>query len=283
MKRITITLGLAMALAACTTAGTASPGGSAGGSPSMIIVEGVSTPQSIRDKGTLTCGVKFDVVGFGFRNPTNNEIEGFDADICREIAEELGVQAELIEAVSANRTPFLNERRVDLVISTFTVNAERLALMDFSRPYYIAGQSILAKTSDTSISSVADLNGKNVCSVTGSTSEANVRAQAPEANLVLFATYTEAGQALNDGRCNAVSTDDVILFGLIDAYPDTELKGEPFTTEAYGIGMKKGSTELKTFVDDLLAAMDSDGRYEELWNTNIAPYTDKEPVLPPES
>jgi len=285
MKRIAMSLGLLLTLAACTSAG-GSPGASgagSGASATPIIVEGVSTPQSIKDKGKLTCGVKFDVVGFGFRNPTNNEVEGFDADLCREIAKELGVEAELIEAVSANRIPFINERRVDLVISTFTINDDRKTQIDFSRRYYVAGQSILAKKSNTAISGVDDLNGKKVCSAEGSTSEKNVRAKAPQAELVLFKTYTEAGQALNDGRCDAVSTDDVILFGLISAYPDTELKGEPFTTEDYGIGMKKGSTELKPLVDDLLAKMDADGRFKMLWEKNIGKYTTKEPKLPPES
>lgn len=284
MKRIATMLGLVIALAACSSPGTSGGATQSGGaSPSAKIAEGVSSPQSIKDAKKLTCGVKFDVVGFGFRNPTNNEIQGFDADICREIAKELGVEAELIEAVSANRIPFLNERRVDLVISTFTINDERKTQIDFSRPYYVAGQSILAKKSDTSISKVEDLNGKKVCSAEGSTSEKNVRAKAPQAELVLFKTYTEAGQALNDGRCDAVSTDDVILFGLISAYPDTELKGEPFTTENYGIGMKKGSSELKTFVDDVLAKMDTDGRFKSLWETNIGNYTKKEPKLPPAS
>jgi glutamate transport system substrate-binding protein len=280
MKRVATMLGLVIALAGCTGGGASSPGGE---SPTAIIVEGVSTPQSIKDKNRLTCGVKFDVVGFGFRNPTNNEIQGLDADLCREIAKELGVEAELIEAVSANRIPFINERRVDLVISTFTINDERKTQIDFSRPYYVAGQSILAKKSDTSINSVDDLNGKKVCSAEGSTSEKNVREKAPQAELVLFKTYTEAGQALDDGRCDAVSTDDVILFGLISAYPDTELKGEPFTTEDYGIGMKKGSTELKTFVDDVLGRMEADGRFKTLWEANIGDYTDQEPKLPPEA
>jgi glutamate transport system substrate-binding protein len=283
MRRLATILGLAIALAGCTGTGGSPAASGAAGSPTAIIVEGVSTPQSIKDAAKLTCGVKFDVVGFGFRNPTNNEVEGFDADLCREIAKELSVEAELIEAVSANRIPFLNERRVDLVISTFTINDERKTQIDFSRPYYVAGQSILAKKSDTSITGVDDLNGKKVCSAEGSTSEKNVREKAPQAELVLFKTYTEAGQALNDGRCDAVSTDDVILFGLINAYPDTELKGEPFTTENYGIGMKKGSTELKAFVDDLLAKMDSDGRFKALWEKNIGPYTTKEPKLPPEA
>ena len=292
MKRFATFLGLVLALAACTTGGAASPaasgaGGGAsasgGATPTPTPVPGVSTPESIKEKGKLTCGVKFDVVGFGFRNPTNGQIEGFDADICREIAKELGVEAELIEAVSQNRIPFINERRVDLIISTFTINEDRKKQIDFSRPYYVAGQSILAKKSNTAINGVDDLNGKKVCSASGSTSEKNVREKAPQAELVLFATYTEAGQALNDGRCDAVSTDDVILFGLINAYPDAELKGEPFTTENYGIGMKKDSSELKKFVDDVLAKMDADGRFKALWEKNIGKYTKKEPKLPPAS
>ena len=142
----------------------------------MVIVEGVSTPESIQDEGTLTCGVKFDVVGFGFRNPTNNEIEGFDADICREIAAELGVEAELIEAVSANRIPFLNERRVDLVISTFTINDERRTQIDFSRPYYVArGRILVPEGSD--IAGVDDLGGTRVCTALGSTYEATLTEQ----------------------------------------------------------------------------------------------------------
>ncbi len=292
MKRIATILGLAFALAACTggggspapsAGGSASAGASAGTSatPSPTPVPGNSTPQSIKEKGKLVCGVKFDVKGFGFRNPTNSQVEGFDADLWREIAKKIGVEAELIEAVSANRIPFINERRVDLVISTFTINDERKTQIDFSRPYYVAGQSILAKKSDTSITGVESLNGKKVCSATGSTSEKNVREKAPQAEMVLFPTYTEGAQALNDGRCQAVSTDDVILFGLIDAYPDTELKGEPFTTENYGIGMKKDSTELKKLVDDELAAMDADGRFKALWDKNIGKYTTKEAKLPP--
>ena len=292
MKRIATILGLVFALAACSTGGgTAAPtvGGSASAgtspaaTPSPTPVPGNSTPASIKEKGKLTCGVKFDVKGFGFRNPTNSQVEGFDADLCREIAKKIGVDAELIEAVSANRIPFLNERRVDLIISTFTINDDRKKQIDFSRPYYVAGQSILAKKSDTSITGVESLNGKKVCSATGSTSEKNVREKAPQAEMVLFPTYTEGALALNDGRCAAVSTDDVILFGLIDAYPDTELKGEPFTTENYGIGMKKGSTELKKLVDDELAAMDADGRFKALWDKNIGKYTKKEPKLPPAS
>ena len=106
--------------------------------------------------GKLVCGVKFDVIAFGFQNPTSSEVEGFDADLCREIAAALGVEPEFIEAISANRIPFLQEDRVDIVISTMTRTDERLVEIDFSKIYYVAGQKILVK-SDSPYQSVDDL------------------------------------------------------------------------------------------------------------------------------
>ena len=93
-------------------------------------------------------------------------------------------QIEFVEAISANRIPFLQEDKADLIISTMTINAERKTQIEFSRPYYLAGQSILVKSDNTTIKSVDDLNGKKVCSVQGSTSETNVVAKAPQAELL---------------------------------------------------------------------------------------------------
>ena len=235
--------------------------------------------QAIKSEGKLTCGVKFDVVGFGFRNPETNEIEGFDADLCRAIAQEMGVQADLQEAVSANRIPFLQEDKVDLIISTFTANDERRQQVDFSHIYYVAGQSILVKE-DSDIAGVDDLNGVNVCSVEGSTSEANVREQAPDAELVLFKTYTEAGQALVDGRCDAVSTDNTILFGLARQFEGTKVLPETFTEEPLAIGIKKGNTALVTLVNQTLEKMKGDGRLTQLHDKHIKPFTNTEYEAP---
>jgi ABC-type amino acid transport substrate-binding protein len=244
-----------------------------------LIGGGGDPVQAIRSKGTLTCGVKFDVVGFGFRNPETNQIEGFDADLCRAIAQELGVTADLQEAVSANRIPFLQEDKVDLIISTFTVNEERKTQVDFSHVYYIAGQSILV-TSDSDIQTVDDLNGRKVCSGEGSTSEKNVREKAPQAELVLFKTYTECAQALADGRCDAVTTDNTILFGLARQFEGTKLVGGTFTEEPLAIGIKKGKAPLLTLVNQTLEKMKGDGRLAQLHDTHIRPYTDTAYVAP---
>ncbi len=300
-RRLAAALGALLLVAACQTGGGAASGGAAGsgaagsgaagsgaagsgaaGTPTPgPIVTGPATGnlEAIKSSGKLRIGVKFDVTGFGLRNPTTNEVEGLDADIGRELAKELGVEPEFQEAVSANRIPFLEQNKVDVVISTFTINEERKQRIDFSLPYYLAGQSILVK-SDSTIQSVNDLNGKTVCSVQGSTSEKNVREKAPQAQLQLFATYTEAGQALSDGRCEAVSTDDSILFGLAERIQGTELRGGTFTQEPLGIGVQKGRTDLVQFVDQTLQEMKADGRLKTLYDKHIKRFTGQDVQAP---
>jgi ABC-type amino acid transport substrate-binding protein len=250
-------------------------GGAATGSP----VGAGGGVDAIKSKGQIVLGVKFDVTGFGLRNPTSGDVEGLDADLGREIAKDMGVRPVFIEAVSANRIPFLQQDKVDLIISTFTINEERKQQIDFSVPYYIAGQSILVKKEST-IQSVTDLNGKKVCSGEGSTSEKNVRAKAPQAQLLLFKTYTEAGQALSDGRCDAVSTDDSILFGLAEKIPGTELRGGVFTEEPLGIGVKKGRTDLVDFVNATLRKMKDDGRLKAAYDKHIKRFTGQDVTVP---
>ena len=289
-----------MLLAACSSGGGATPGagspepaaspaaspaGSPAGSPAAVAslpTEG-PTLDAIRSAGKLVCGVKFDVIAFGFRNPTSGEVEGFDADLCREIAGALGVEPEFVEAISANRIPFLQEDRVDIIVSTMTRNEERLGQIDFSKIYYLAGQKILVK-SDSPHQTVEDLvsAGVKVCSGQGSTSETNLRDKGvEEANLVLFATYSEAAQALLDGRCDAVSTDDSILFGLAQQNEGLEVRGEAFTEEPLGIGIKKGKEDLVTFINAVLDQMAANGRWAELYDTHIKPYTGEEAPEPP--
>ena len=297
VKAPALALALALVVAACSGGGASpSPAASTAASPAASTAASPepspsgapsfapdSTMAAIQAKGKLTCGVKFDVIAFGFKNPTTGDVEGFDADLCREIAAGLGVEPEFIEAVSANRIPFLQEDRVDIVISTMTRNPDRLQQIDFSKIYYLAGQKILVK-SDSSYQTVDDLvkAGVKVCSGQGSTSEKNLRDKGvAEANLVLFPTYTEAATALLDGRCEAVSTDDSILFGLAAQNDGLEVRGDAFTEEPLGIGIKKGKTDLVEFINGILEAMAADGRWKALYDKHIKPYTGVDAPEPP--
>ena len=99
--------------------------------------------------------MKYDVPPFGFQNPQNDAIEGFDVDIGKAVAEKLGVEPKFIEAISDNRIPFLMDGTADLILSTMTINAERTMEIDFSDPYYIATGRILIKT-DSPIQGLED-------------------------------------------------------------------------------------------------------------------------------
>ena len=239
-----------------------------------------SSMATIVQKGKLVIGVKYDVPLFGLLDPVTKKVDGFDVAIGKEVAKAMGLrenQIEFVEAITANRIPFLQEDKADLVISTMTINADRKTQIEFSRPYYLAGQSILVKGDNTSIKTVADLNGKKVCSVQGSTSEKNVVEKAPQVQLTSFTTYSTCVSAMKDGRVEAVTTDDIILAGFAGVDKSLKLVGGTFTTEPYGIGIKKGKTDLAAFVTGVLNSMMSDGRWDKLY----AQYPGQAPGLAP--
>jgi glutamate transport system substrate-binding protein len=227
-----------------------------------------STMDQIVQRGKITIGVKYDVPLFGLLEPATNKLDGFDVALGKAIATELGLrenQIEFTEAISANRIPYLQEDRADVIISTMTINAMRKEQIEFSRPYYLAGQSILVQRSNTNINGINDLNGKRVCSAQGSTSEQNIAQMAPQAQLLSLQTYSACVQSMKDGRVDAVSTDDIILAGFAATDRDLKLVGGQFTQEAYGIGVKKGKTDMAAFIDGLLNKMLQDGRWEQLY------------------
>ena len=234
----------------------------------------------IQEKGEITIGVKFDVPPFGFKNPQNNETEGFDVDLGKAIAEKLGVTPKFIEAISDNRIPFLGDGTADVILSTMTINAERVEQIEFSDPYFIARGRVLVKE-DSDITGVGDLGGKNVCTALGSTYEANLKKQAPDAKLKLVDSYSECLELIQNGAVEAISTDDVILTGMIIQDDTLKLVGDELTQEPYGAGIKKGNTELLDFVNTTFTEFKSDGRWKSAYDKWVGQYTNED-QQPPE-
>ena len=233
-----------------------------------------STMKKLQDEGEITIGVKFDVPPFGRKDPQSGDVEGFDIDLAKAIADELGAKPRYIEALSDNRVAFLKDGTADLILSTMTINKERDEEIDFSEPYFVAKGRILVKKSDESIKSVEDLAGKTVCTALGSTYEETLKKQAPKAKLKLVDGYSECLELIQNGGADAVSTDDVILTGMI--IQDDSLKlveEEELTTEPYGAGIKQGDKEFKAFVDDVIAKYKSDGRWAAAYQKWVGQYT----------
>jgi glutamate transport system substrate-binding protein len=239
-----------------------------------------TTMGRIQAAGEIKIGVKYDVPPFGFKNPQTDAIEGFDVDLGQAIADKLGVEPNFIEAISDNRIPFLQDGTVDLVLSTMTINAERAQEIEFSEPYYIARGRILVPQ-DSDIAGIDDLAGRRVCTALGSTYEETIKEQAPRADLRLVDSYSECLELVQNGAVDAVSTDDVILTGMI--IQDDTLKlteGEPLTTEPYGAGIKKGDTEFKEFVDGVIEEWKSGGGWAEAYEKWVGQYTGEQQEPP---
>jgi glutamate transport system substrate-binding protein len=282
-------LAMALALAALAVAGCGDDddddggnGGGGGGGDQAAEAKQFpadTTMGKIQDRGEITIGVKYDVPPFGFNNPQSGEVEGFDVDMGKLIAEELGVEPKFIEAISDNRIPFLQQGEVDLILSTMTINQERDMEIEFSEPYYIARGRILVPQ-DSDIKGIDDLNGKRVCTALGSTYEETIREQAPDAKLKLVDTYSECLELLQNGAIDAESTDDVILTGQIIQDDTLKMVGEELTVEPYGAGIKEGDKEFQRFVSDTLEAAQEDGRWEDLYQKWVGQYINKDAQPP---
>jgi putative glutamine transport system substrate-binding protein len=238
--------------------------------------------SAVRSRGKLIAGVKFDIPVFGYLNPETNQNEGFDVEMARAVAERIFGSPDAVEfkeAISRNRIPYLEEGVVDVIFSTMTANEERAQQIDFSDCYYVAGQSILVPA-NSDITDVNSLAGKTVGTAKGSTSEQNIRKFAPQANVELFDGYAEAVQAMLSGRLDAVTTDDIILYGFQRRDPNNlKVVGGQFTKEPYAAGVKKGNTELLNEVNATIRDLKESGRWAEIYRKWIS---EDVPDMPPQ-
>ena len=252
---------LALALVAATglTACGDDGGGGAGGSGDKIVI-----------------GIKFDQPGLGLKE--GSEYKGFDVDVAKYVAKELGYDEKNIEwkqAPTPQRENLIETGQVKLIFATYSISAARKQKVSFGGPYFIAGQDLLVRADDTSITGPESLNGKKVCSVTGSTSAQKIKEKySAGAQLQEYDKYSKCVEALVAGAIDTLSTDNTILAGYAaQAAYKGKLKvvGKTFTDELYGVGMKKGDTDLCTKVNDALKKMYDDGAWQKAVDDNLGP------------
>ena len=230
----------------------------------------------------LVIGVKADQPGLGLQ--TGSTYSGFDIEIAKILAKGLGVPETGIEwktTVSANRQPYIEQGQVDLVVATFTINDERKKAVNFGGPYYVAGQDLLVPTAST-ITGPESLGGKKVCSVSGSTPAKKIQTDYKDAKLQQFDSYSKCVTALAGGQVDAVTTDDIILAGYAsqEQYAGKfKVVGKPFSTEPYGIGLKKDDTAGCNKINDILKAAATDGSYKKAWDDSLGKSGKAAPTL----
>ncbi|MEV0040021.1 glutamate ABC transporter substrate-binding protein [Streptomyces sp. NPDC056909] len=227
--------------------------------------------------GKITIGIKFDQPGLGLKKP-DGTFAGFDVDVATYVAKELGYDAKDIvwkESPSAERENLISNGDVKFVVASYSINDERKKKVDFAGPYFLAHQDLLVRSDDSSITKAEDLNSKKLCSVTGSTSAQNVKEElAPKADLQEFGGYSECLTGLENKAVDALTTDDSILAGYASQQEHQgkfKLAGLKLSDENYGIGLKKGDTELLTQINDALKKMESDGSWQKAVTANFGP------------
>ncbi|WP_433656496.1 glutamate ABC transporter substrate-binding protein [Nocardia sp. CA-128927] len=222
--------------------------------------------------GKLTIGIKFDQPGLGLRTK-DGSYSGFDVEVAKYVADKLGVKPDGItwkEAPSSQRETLIENGQIDYMVGTYSITDARKQKVDFAGPYYVAGQSFLVRADNTDITTPETLKGKKVCSVKGSTPAQNIEKNFPDTQLQTNDTYSLCLEGLRAGSWDAVTTDDIILAGYAAQSTGAfKVVGKPFTTENYGIGLKKGDKELRDKVNDAIEAMFADGSWKKAFDATV--------------
>lgn len=193
-----------------------------------------------RDK--LIVGVREDTRPFGYRD-INGNLAGYDIELAKQAARFiLGSDAklELVPVTASNRIMKLNSGEVDMLIATMSITPEREQILDFSEPYFIAGQAIMVNRGSNA-ASLRDFNNKRMIIVFGSTGAENLRNQTPEVNVVGYKDYNAAYRALKAGKADGMIADDTILMGFAMSDPSVKILPKRYTHEPYAAAFKKGT------------------------------------------
>jgi polar amino acid transport system substrate-binding protein len=225
-----------------------------------------STMDSILRRGRLIVGVDQNAHLFGFRDPVTGELQGLDLDLAYEISEAIFGSRDHVQfkaIILADRIPAVRDKSVDMVIYTMTMTCERWRAVAFSTEYLTAGQRVLVNRG-SNVKGLADLTGRKVCAPRETTSLESIQlAQGPVP--VSADTTADCLVLLQQGQVDAISTDDVVLAGLAAQDPFTEVVGEPFTQEPYGIAMSQDSLDLVRFVNGVLEDLRANGELKALY------------------
>lgn len=239
----------------------------------------VQTPTTVsgaEQGGKLTIGISFDQPGLGLRD--GDTYSGFDVITATYVAQALGVPKENItwqRADPADREKLLQDGDVDLVFSTYSITDDRKQKVDFAGPYFLAHQDLLVRRNETDITGPDTLNGRVLCSVTGTTSSAYVTANfLGDIQLVEKPRFSDCVEALAASEVDAVTTDDVILAGFA-AQPEYKGKlkvvGKGFTDEYYGVGIPKGDDDMVAKVNAALEQYIADGSWRAALDQTVGP------------
>jgi len=266
-----------LALTACGKSGAPGDTGSAPtqSAAADVKVDGSPTFDKMKQRGKVIIGVKDDQPNLGFKDPTTNKFSGFDIEIARLVAAKLGFKEDQIQyqtIPSSGREAAISNGNVDYYVGTYTITDGRKKQVAFVGPYFVAGQGLLVRKDDTTITGKDTLKGKVVCSATGSTPIQRVKDQqlTEASNIRELQTYSQCVSQLEQKQVDVVTTDDAILKGYAAQEPDKlKVVGEAFSKEPYGIGLPHDDAALKAKVNEIIQGALDDGTWQKIYDSTL--------------
>lgn len=249
-----------------------------------LITEG-STMAEIKERGVLIVGEALDAPLLSQQNPLNPEkVNGFDADMAKLLATYIlgEPNVKIVPPSSQTREALLKNGTVDVVFNTYTITEKRAEQVSFAGPYFSSGLAIAVRSETNNIDGPEDLNGKTVIVGANTPAVTQVPKIAPDAEIISFASDQTAVKALLQGRGDAYVQDYILLASDAANTEGLKVVTQPFTTEPYGIGIQKGDTEFKQFINDWLRKIQASGEWAKAWERTLGTVTDTEAPTPPE-
>ncbi|WP_189161595.1 glutamate ABC transporter substrate-binding protein [Sphaerisporangium melleum] len=283
-------------VAACSDGGSAAvpPGGGDAGAqaadpyPNAPVAAASDIPagsvmEKIKKRGELLVGGSLDAPLLSQQNPVTGQVEGFDADLGKMLAKYIigKPSVKIVNSASETREALLSNGTVDVVFQTYTITPERAEQVAFAGPYYVSGLAIAVKKGTTGIAKPEDLDGKTVIAGANTPAIPAIKKLAPNAKIVTFGSDPECVQALKQDRGVAYVQDQSLLVADGKSDPGLQVVGEPFTTDPYGIGLKHGDDQMKSFVNGWLKKIQDAGLWQEAWKRSIGTVVQGPAPTPP--
>ncbi|HEM6342476.1 TPA: transporter substrate-binding domain-containing protein [Streptococcus suis] len=227
-----------------------------------------SALDKIKEKGTLVVATSPDYAPFEFQALVDgkNEVVGADIMLAQKIADELGVKLEVSAMSFDNVLSSVQNGKADIAIAGLSYSEERAKVFDFSESYYqISDVLLIKKDSANSLTSIDAMSGKTLAVQKGSTQESYAQENISQANIISLTLMGEAVNELKSGKVDAILMDSPVAAGYVSQNSDLAVASIEFPTideNSKVIALPKGSTELKTTIDKVIAEVKASGEFD---------------------
>lgn len=224
--------------------------------------------DDIKARGTLICGTLGTSEPFSFQDAATRTLVGYDVDICKLVADSLGVDVEYKLLAVAARIPELDSGRIDILAANLGWTPERAEQIAFSHQYYVTPQKLLVRA-DSDIQTIDDLVGKRVGATKGSSSEQLIQQRLPESRVIGYADSPATFLSLQQRKVDAQFASELVLVRLVNQSPEsapTRILEQSVVDEPWGLGLRKGEDALLAEVNAALEEAEASGEAAALFD-----------------